>query len=295
MAIVGLAVVYQFYSQKIMRMQGVGGFWVQMLFYIPCLVSIWVEYMKNELAITPSVVYILLFIEALLIAAYFGIPKIIRKINGLNTNVVRMEPIQLNKESVIANSDLFLISNSKGSPSNMSNYYPSIDNPNDLDGNVYRNNNYAISFWVFINPSSPSNESYVNESTVFDYAGGKPKLTFMNKGGQNYFNVYFSNRSPEKSVHRIVLPTQKWNYFVFNYANNQVDMFVNGNLEKNMSFLDDNVPLNGTPMDTMKVGSDNGLNGYVCNINYYQEPMKITTITHNYNLLMMVNPPVSNL
>jgi hypothetical protein len=295
MIIVALTIVYQIYSQKILRMQGTGGFWIQMLFYIPCLFSMLVEYIKKEFAITPSVVYILLFIEIILIAFYFLIPKMTKSINRLNKSVVRMEPIQLNKETVIANSDLFIVSPTSGSLSNLTTYHPTIQNPTGLDNNVYRNSNYAISFWAFINPSTTSNSAYVKESTIFDYAGGKPKLTFMNKGNQQYFTAYLSNRSPEKSKYQIVLPTQKWNYFVFNYTNGQVDLFVNGNLEKNMLFLEDNVPLNSTEMDTMKVGSANGLNGYICNINYHQEPLSALTISYNYNLLMMTNPPLSKI
>jgi hypothetical protein len=44
----------------------------------------------------------------------------------------------------------------------------------------YKNNNYAISFWVYVNPGSSNSIGYKKESTLLDYAGGKPKITYIN-------------------------------------------------------------------------------------------------------------------
>ena len=87
----------------------------------------------------------------------------------------------------------------------------------------------------------------------------------------------------------MTLPGQKWNNIVFNYYSDKVDLFINGNLEKTYVF-DNNAP-NYTANDNITIGTQDGLDGAVCNINYYTEPLTKTQVINAYNLLMMKNPP----
>ena len=59
----GLSIYYNLFSDRIRRLTGITGFVVNFIMYIPCLISDFIEYLKNELNVTPSAVYMLLFID----------------------------------------------------------------------------------------------------------------------------------------------------------------------------------------------------------------------------------------
>jgi len=90
---------------------------------------------------------------------------------------------------------------------------------------------------------------------------------------------------------RLTIPSQKWNHIVFNYYQNTVDLFINGNLERSMNLK--NSPIRMLPTDIISVGELNGVNGAICNIVYYAEPLTKTKISHIYNTNFMKNPPIS--
>jgi hypothetical protein len=45
-------------------------------------------------------------------------------------------------------------------------------------------------------------------------------------------------------------------------------------------------------MDSIKIGSDNGLYGAICNVNYYKSPLQESQLVNMYNLYYNKNPPV---
>lgn len=94
-----------------------------------------------------------------------------------------------------------------------------------------------------------------------------------------------------KEQYIMKMPSQKWNHIVFNYYENNVDLFINGNLERSMN-LNRN-PILQLPTDIISVGDDtNGINASICNIIYYNIPMTQTKISQLYNTYFMKNPPI---
>lgn len=284
----GLAIFYFVFSNYLSKQTGTLGFIINLIFYIPCLFADFIGYLKQQLNITPSTTFILLIIEIILILLYFFIPKITSAIVSNNSTVIMNDPVFLNQENVIANSTYFIV--------NENNPHKNGDMDNTI---VYRNSNYCISFWTYVNPGSKSKKSYINESNIFNYANGKPKVTYVNdsKEHNNKYIIYFTNRTDEPEENRryeISLPMQRWNYFVFNYHNNKCDLFVNGILERTFIFNTNSVPLNGNEMDNIIVGSNNsnGIYGAICNVCYYKTILTETEITRIYNLLQYKNPPV---
>jgi hypothetical protein len=89
---------------------------------------------------------------------------------------------------------------------------------------------------------------------------------------------------------RLMIPSQKWNHVVFNYYENTVDLFINGNLERSMNLK--NSPIHLLPTDIISVGDVDGIHGSICNIVYYTEPLTKTKISHIYNTNFMKNPPI---
>jgi hypothetical protein len=69
-----------------------------------------------------------------------------------------------------------------------------------------------------------------------------------------------------------------------------VDLFVNGKLEKTLEFSN-NLPIYSSS-DEIIVGNENGLDGAICNVQYFNVPLTNTDIANLYNLNMLKNPPV---
>ncbi len=286
--IIGLAIFYYIFSNYLKKQTGGLGFLINFIFYIPCMFSDFVSYVKKEVGLTPNNVFIMFILEILLILLYLFIPKLIGKIVRNNNNLIMNEPIYLNQTKTIAQSDLFIV---KKDPTGKK------VNPDDNTNVTYRDSNYSISFWVYVNTNGASSEHYVNERTIFDYAGGRPRLVYLSDGNLNVdkFRVYFTNahNPPEEGdSYTITAPTQKWNNFVFNYRDGVADLFINGVLERTFEFKNGLMPKKGSLIDNITVGDENGINGAICNVCYFPYVLNSFDITRTYNLLRKKNPPV---
>lgn len=290
----GLAIFYFVFSSYLKKQTGAVGYIINLIFYIPCLFGDLVKYLKEQLGITPSYVFVLFILEIIFIILYLFVPKLINLIVKQNTTLLLEKPIFLSTEKVIANSSTFI---SKDKPKDVTSQIPGEEmNMNIVPGNIYRNSNYCLSFWCFVNPGSESNAAYAKESNIFNYANGKPKVVYTSDGKdhKNKYIVYFTNNNNNENIdknrYELTLPLQKWHNFVFNYHDNHADLFVNGVLERTFTFTDNNIPLDGTDDDNITVGSLNGVNGAICNVNYYTSTLPSTQIINNYNMLMF-SPP----
>ena len=279
--IVGLALFFKLNSANLKKLPGWYGFFANLLFFIPCLFSDAMQYLFQQIRITPSVVFLLLVIELVLMVLYILLPPILQKIYAMNSTSLLSKPVFLNREIAIANSERFL-------------YKPMSDSVAHASNDELYRRNYSMTMWVYLNPQPSSNAAYVKETTIFDYGNGKPKLAYKNDSGNkrqkdtDIYVVYFTNNG-ENMSYELSLPNQKWNYFAFNFFDSKVDLYVNGSLARTFTYTD-NIPVY-SPIDIVIVGSDNGLDGSICNVNYYTEPLTSSKITDTYNLLMLKNPP----
>ena len=108
---------------------------------------------------------------------------------------------------------------------------------------------------------------------------------------QHIRNREFSCNIDDKTVEYKV-PLQRWNNLVFNYHDNMVDIFLNGELASSISLAENCIPYYGDEMN-MTIGDDkNTLHGAICNVHYSQNMMSSSKIAQNYNLLKLRNPPI---
>ena len=280
--LIGFAIFYKIIMQYINNLSGINGFIAELIFFIPCLLIELLEYIKYQFNITPNTVYILFILEILLILLYILLPKIVSTAIKTKSTVLLQNPTFLSKEKLIATSKIGLI-----------------ENKNALDqitNTMNYRTNYSISFWTIINTHSNANIAYVNKNNIFKYGhidsnnnrNYKPYVSYViDKTGDNYI---FQFSDTADSIYKISLPTQKWHNFVFNYNNSRVDLFVNGKLEKTLEFSN-NLPIYSSA-DEIIVGNENGLDGAICNIQYFNVPLTNTDIANLYNLNMLKNPPV---
>jgi hypothetical protein len=152
--------------------------------------------------------------------------------------------------------------------------------------------NYSMSMWIFLNQQT---HVTADASNIFSYGeetnGGYPQIQYIRvcpKTGNDMFQIKLYSGD---AGFELTAPNQKWNNFVFTYNNNIVDLFVNGNLEKTVNRDKQHSQKNSI----IKVGSDNGIYGAICNIRYFEVPLPKNTIVNMYNLLMAQNPPINNI
>jgi hypothetical protein len=289
--IVGLAIFYNMFVNHLQKSSGLSGLFITFIFYIPCLVSDFIKYLAGQYQITPNIIFILFLVEILLIASYLYAPSLLQKLLKNNDNTVVILP----DAKFLDAPRVFPAGNFPFTTAPMSATIP----------NTYRTN-YGLSMWIYLNQLPMSNKAYAENTNIFSYTnnepnatvrGGKPGIDYCNKCDADSQNntkarliVYFSNVS-EKSQYKISVPNQKWNNFVFNYRDNIVDLFVNGQLERSYEFTDD-IPVYSA-YDNLYVGSKDGLSGAICNITYSTLPFTKGQISNTYNLLMYKNPPVN--
>jgi hypothetical protein len=167
----------------------------------------------------------------------------------------------------------------------------------DLNGsNDHFNYQYGISFWVFIDSMPPNtNTSYTKYTPLVNY-GNKPVILYkadtntlaiaMDSGrvyNKSKFAEYIENEQindKNKTIlvyknHGFLL--QKWNHIIVNYNGGTLDIFMNGELVKSINGV---VPY--MSLDTLTVGSNNGIQGGVRNLLYFHKPLTISNIYYLY-------------
>lgn len=146
------------------------------------------------------------------------------------------------------------------------------------------NYNYALSCWIYLNSDGP-NFNPNSFKTLIDYSN-KPRILF--NPTRNELAVLI--KKPNKDVKKFILKNiklQKWINLVINYDGGVLDIFKDGKLVVSEPGL---IPY--MKSDIVKIGDNNGLNGGICNVVYYNTHISKTRIQTIYNLLKNNNPPV---
>lgn len=163
--------------------------------------------------------------------------------------------------------------------------------PND-DAFVYQ---YGISFWLFIDSLPPNtNESYIKYTSVLNY-GNKPNIlynaqkntlliTMVNGKETNTIGTTdaSNNDLEDDNTSNIIYKKhnylmQKWNQFIINFNGGTLDIFMNGELVKSVDGI---VPY--MSLDSLEVGSINGIQGGICNLLYFKRPLTSANIYYLY-------------
>lgn len=282
---VGLAILFLMIGNTMKHQKGWMGFFIYFLFYIPCLLIDFVKYATNEFKSTATPIYYLFIIEIVIVLIYLYLPPLIQYILLKDGTMIFKGPMFLNENQIISPDKSVQID--RPGPG-----FKDLITENDPI--TYRTT-YSISMWVYLNAQDSVSSASKNELNLFNYGGGKPRITYFNdltdSTNTNVFNFYFTNNETVSSKYQVSLPSQKWNFFVLNYTSNVVDLFINGALNHTFTFDNNNSP-SYLASDRMEIGASNGLNGAICNVKYYTSSLSKSQIANYYNLLIMKNPPI---
>lgn len=285
---IALAILFLLVGNYMSSLKGVPGILSNLLFYIPCLIIQLIEWCKDQVNNTTPTMGILLIIEIIIILTYVYLPKIMKKATEVSGIEIINNPTKLDEQIELVGGDRFKIPKDKDELTGF----------NTVDKPRY---NYSISMWVFVNTNVNNGNAIDNDLNIFSY-DSKPNLKFRinedNPDGEvSHFIIEVTNEDKTDKITtlKINLPLQKWHYFVFNYNDNAVDVFVNGELHKTYTFSENNRPTYDIVTDNLLIGDDKGLSGAICNTKYHIKPLTNSEIVNTYNLLMNNNPPIINL
>ena len=247
---------------------------------------------------TPDSPYAYVILLAIIICVYIGFfmwPYLVRWFSKQGGKLLINQPVYLNSQQTIGTYQ----SLNGSSATTATTAAPTFD---------YQ---YAISCWVFIDASTPNtNTSYTAYTSLLNY-GGKPNILY--NVGENTLRITMppDGRTPSNSSttattsskDKSKLPEvddngnvivykkrgillQKWNNIIINYNGGTLDIFYNGELVKTVVEV---VPY--MTLDTLTVGTDNGIHGGICNVNYFDKSLDIQQIYYLYNMVKDKTPP----
>jgi hypothetical protein len=243
------------------------------LAYVPCMVHDLFNNIKLQLRITTSTEVLILITEVLLIALYFAAPIITKVIMYGNNKLLLQNPVYLNREHVIGkNKQLH----------------------RGLKDGEFRYE-YAVSGWYYINPQPPNTGSAYSEFATLMNFGGKPEIAYRastntlivrmmdgfketrvihsksnnknNRDTASKFNIPDKLKNINNVLYKKEdLELQKWHHIIVIYTGGTVDIFLNGEFVSSTNHV---IPY--MSYDELVVGQDNGIEGGVKNVIYFDK------------------------
>lgn len=267
------------------------------ILYIPCLVNDIIASMSNTKTNTKNHVFIVFMIEVALIILNVVIPVVDKWVSKNIGNVLLDKPIYLNIDDNVSSSRQLY----SDSVDNTNKGYIIYDTKelqkytlnekyglfNEKYGDSAKNmkgefdNNYSLSFWFYINSQPLSgNRNVANNTRLIDLAK-RPIVEYNTSENRLYIKVK-SGTTEANSVYTVTelnnIKLQKWNHIVVNYSSGFLDVFLDGVLVDSKK----NVIPSGFS-GPIVVGSENGINGRIANIAYYNQPLNKILIDNLYN------------
>jgi hypothetical protein len=94
--IISLAIFFYLFVNSIRYKEGLPGFIINLIFFIPCMVLDYFQYLKSEMNSTTNVIYYLFITQILLIILYISVPAFINKFVMVNTdNKIKSDPLHM--------------------------------------------------------------------------------------------------------------------------------------------------------------------------------------------------------
>ena len=168
---------------------------------------------------------------------------------------------------------------------------------NQTDHFDYR---FGLSFWVYLDSYKPhTNQGSDHYTSILNY-GDKPNILYnpvkntlrvtmkIDVNETDDATNYLSQKSKYDENGNVILYErsgillQKWNNIIINYNGGTFDIFYNAELVKTHIEV---VPYMN--YDNLVVGTDNGLYGSICNVNYFKNPMSIMQIYYLNNKIQL--------
>jgi hypothetical protein len=123
---------------------------------------------------------------------------------------------------------------------------------------------FALSLWMYVVPMPPNHVPYNKPANILNF-NNHPSILY--NGTDKKFTVYYNNADSDV----FDAPLEKWNQVILNYNKDTIDLFLNGVLIKTHSRHATNESFNIG--DILTTGQENGLQGGIAKVVYYERPL----------------------
>ncbi len=224
------------------------------LFYVPCILISFVEYLKYQYSITTRPIIMLCLFELFFVLMYYIIPSVVKFILTHDANQLVKSPVNLNNYRKLG----------------------TFQDLNYIDKNI--NYKYAISCWVYLDSFPPETNSSYSQFTLLINIGNKPNVLFNVALNKLLIKMKVSPDQEEIIYESTdTIRYQKWNHFVLNYDSGILDIFINNEL---VSSVQDVIPYK--EFDIVSSGSNEGIHGGISNVLYFNHALGMPKITSLY-------------
>jgi len=214
------------------------------ILYIPCLL---IDFADN-IAGTKKSIWILLLIELVALALYFGIPYLMKSKYLKIGTVLSDEPQYLNKQTNV----------------DMEAYKEVLEKSRNTL-------HYAVTADIWINPQPTSTSpAYTKDTNVLAF-GERVKVMYNGKEPRKLI-IKAKDGKEEEVVVKPDIKLQKWIPIVLNYDHGTLDIFVDNKLVSSTQ----NVPY--MTLDSIHGGAPNGIQGGIRDIRYFDKPLSANEI-----------------
>ena len=266
-AIAVIYIVLKKSVDKLFPQDGILSFIKNFILFIPCLLIRLAEYIKYEYKITGKPVWILLILEIILIVLWVIIPILFKYYFDKDGSKLLDGPVYLNKKHDIGNFENLHQKNLEDKKESKFLYH------------------YSLSAWFNINPQPPNTSSaYTKYTSILNY-GNKPNVQYHGEKNSLRVITTLDDKNGEKLNEVVIFETknilyQKWNNIVINYDGGDMDVFLNGELVGSKPGI---APY--MRYENVSVGEMNGIQGGMCNVNYYNHILSKKDIKLTYKML----------
>jgi len=238
----------------------------RLVMYAPCLLISLIDYVREQYRITTKSVWILLAAEILLIAVRVVTPKLMHAFATHDGTQLLKDPVYLNNERTLGD---FENLHAGASDDSKFNYH------------------YSLSSWIYLNPQPPNTSSaYTKFTSLLNY-GDKPQIEFNGLKNELRVMAKTGKRDMVEIYKTTDIAYQKWNNFVINYDGGNMDLFLNGVLVASRPNI---APY--MTYENITSGANNGIQGGICNVMYYDHTLSKSAITLAYRMLKDKNLPL---
>lgn len=139
---------------------------------------------------------------------------------------------------------------------------------------------FTLSYWFYINPTPPSRSTSSTEYTTMMIYGDTILIAY--NAEKNRIEIKLKGGSTVKRM----VPLQKWNHMAMIYNNGTFDVLMNGSLIQSQVW---------TPQTFSKellIGANNGIDGKICNVMYYDVVKTHAFVNSLYKDFKRKNPPI---
>ena len=251
-----------------------------LILYIPCVLSgIFSSGVKTATGDNSETIssILLLIIAIILVIAYYKFPSLIALFTLQGGELLVNKPVNTNTLYTLA----------------------SYEELNGTDKFEYQ---YGLSFWVFLDANSPSTSSASNKFVSLLNYGNKPNILY--RASTNTLMITMEQKGLTKNKNKLIdfdengnriiykqngVLLQKWNNIIINYAGGTLDIFFNNELVKSAIEV---VPY--MTLDNLTIGTNEGVNGGICNVVYFKTPLTTTKMHILYNMVKDKTPPITS-